>query len=33
LLQNNPSMQLDIKDALFVLHILLHLKVDVLAVE
>jgi len=26
-------MQLDIKDALFVLHILLHLKVDVLAVE
>jgi len=26
-------MQLDIKDALFVLHILLHLKVDVPAVE
>jgi len=26
-------MQLDIKDALFALHILLHLKVDVPAVE
>jgi len=26
-------MQLDIKDALFVLHILLHLRVDVPAVE
>jgi len=26
-------MQLDIKDALFVLHILLHLRVDALAVE